>query len=400
MKEQLQQRLIPTYFNEFQCIGGACEDTCCAGWRIDIDQKTFKKYKKEKNPTIKNTLQKNITRNRSNNINFFNYGKFKMNEDTTCAMLTADKLCSIQQTLGAEALCHTCTIYPREIVAINDVVEKTLTLSCPEAARIVLNRPDGLDFIEEEGIEKNDVLKTIHQSPEEHELFWKLRIFMIDTLQNRKHSLETRLLIIAMFLQKYIELDVKNAIETENLIQQHISYLQFDDLNVLFSNIPTNYTKQLSFAFSILQHNFSPAFKEMTDIVTETLDLHSSSQVENTIANFKAAIDKTYQPFIKEYDFILENYLVNAVFEKIKGTSNEHLLNTFTSICLDFTMVRLLIIGYVGSKDQITLEDTLYCIQKYSKSLSHNAQYKKDITTFLQQDYASILSQITMMVHI
>ena len=30
-------KLVPTYFNEFACIGGACEDNCCIGWEIGID---------------------------------------------------------------------------------------------------------------------------------------------------------------------------------------------------------------------------------------------------------------------------------------------------------------------------------------------------------------------------
>ena len=27
----------PDYYEKFSCIAGACEDTCCAGWEIDID---------------------------------------------------------------------------------------------------------------------------------------------------------------------------------------------------------------------------------------------------------------------------------------------------------------------------------------------------------------------------
>ena len=29
---------------QFKCIGGECEDTCCAGWSVSIDKKTYKKY--------------------------------------------------------------------------------------------------------------------------------------------------------------------------------------------------------------------------------------------------------------------------------------------------------------------------------------------------------------------
>ena len=36
---------VPTYFNEFVCIGGACEDNCCIGWEVDIDDESLEVYK-------------------------------------------------------------------------------------------------------------------------------------------------------------------------------------------------------------------------------------------------------------------------------------------------------------------------------------------------------------------
>ena len=49
---------IPDYYKEFSCIAGDCEDTCCAGWQIVIDEKSKRRYAKaaiglnniEKNP--------------------------------------------------------------------------------------------------------------------------------------------------------------------------------------------------------------------------------------------------------------------------------------------------------------------------------------------------------------
>ena len=31
----------PDYYEKFACIAGACEDTCCAGWEIDLDEETY-----------------------------------------------------------------------------------------------------------------------------------------------------------------------------------------------------------------------------------------------------------------------------------------------------------------------------------------------------------------------
>ena len=34
----------PKYYEKFQCIAGQCEDTCCAGWEIDIDDVSYDYY--------------------------------------------------------------------------------------------------------------------------------------------------------------------------------------------------------------------------------------------------------------------------------------------------------------------------------------------------------------------
>ena len=31
-------------FQSFQCIAGACPDTCCAGWEIDVDEDALAAY--------------------------------------------------------------------------------------------------------------------------------------------------------------------------------------------------------------------------------------------------------------------------------------------------------------------------------------------------------------------
>ena len=43
--ETTQEYFIPEYMLDFRCIGKDCIDSCCVGWNIEIDKKTFKKYK-------------------------------------------------------------------------------------------------------------------------------------------------------------------------------------------------------------------------------------------------------------------------------------------------------------------------------------------------------------------
>lgn len=51
---------IPDYYKEFSCIAGDCEDTCCAGWQIVIDEKSKRRYAKA--ATGLNNIEKNLAR--------------------------------------------------------------------------------------------------------------------------------------------------------------------------------------------------------------------------------------------------------------------------------------------------------------------------------------------------
>ena len=50
----------PNYMEKFRCIGGACEDSCCAGWRVVFDKRTTQTYLNAKDPEIREIAIKSI----------------------------------------------------------------------------------------------------------------------------------------------------------------------------------------------------------------------------------------------------------------------------------------------------------------------------------------------------
>ena len=51
------------YLDEFKCIGGKCEDTCCKEWSVYVDKDTYEKYDSIKDKDIR----KFVTDNRLGN---------------------------------------------------------------------------------------------------------------------------------------------------------------------------------------------------------------------------------------------------------------------------------------------------------------------------------------------
>ena len=129
----------PHYYRKFQCIASECEDTCCAGWEIMIDDKALEKYKKAKGP-IGNRLK--------NSINW-KEGSF-LQYHHRCAFLNDENLCDLYTEMGPDSLCRTCRMYPRHVEEFEGSREYSLCLSCMEAAKIILGCEEKVRFLTKE----------------------------------------------------------------------------------------------------------------------------------------------------------------------------------------------------------------------------------------------------------
>ncbi len=174
---------IPDYYFKFKCTADQCEDTCCAGWQIGIDETSAQRYWKEKGP-FRRTFRKNIN---------FHDSVFRQQPDGSCAFLREDGLCEMVLQMGEEALCRTCHYYPRHIEEFENEREITLSVSCPEVAKILMNRRMPVHFLH-----KKDEKEEIY--PDYDPIFFdqlqEAREVMIQILQNRSLPASVRALLI------------------------------------------------------------------------------------------------------------------------------------------------------------------------------------------------------------
>lgn len=190
---------IPDYYHEFHCIAGDCEDTCCSGWQIVADPKSLKRYRAEKS-SYRKTLKEKIDWKNS---------CFKQDEEHRCAFLNGENLCEMYIHIGEKSLCKTCKRYPRHIEEFEDAREITLSVSCPEVARILMKHLEPVSFkmIEKEGEEEYEDFDPF--------LFDKLldaREVLYRILQNRNEPVKVR-----MGLSYGLARDMQRRINHEDL---------------------------------------------------------------------------------------------------------------------------------------------------------------------------------------
>ena len=184
------QVVTPEFAQKFECSAGACPDTCCQGWEIIIDPDALDYYR-----SLEGALGEKVRAA----ICPGDEPKFRFAENGRCILQENDGLCQLQKTLGEQALCRVCRTYPRFIRQYGALRETGVSLSCPEAVRLLLEDASPIRFVrseEEYPIEPNDL---------EPAMFYSLlqsRTTAFSLLQDRRYDFAARLLLLLSFSER------------------------------------------------------------------------------------------------------------------------------------------------------------------------------------------------------
>ena len=129
--------VVPTYYNDFQCIAGACRHNCCIGWEIDIDRETLARY-----DAIPGEAGERLRRQIAGDP-----PHFILDSEERCPCLTGDNLCSLILTQGEGALCQICRDHPRFRNFWPGRTEEGLGACCEVAARLILSQKSPLTLV-------------------------------------------------------------------------------------------------------------------------------------------------------------------------------------------------------------------------------------------------------------
>lgn len=379
-----RQLLVPQYMREFSCIGSACEDSCCIGWRVDIDEDTYKKYKKSRDLELKPLFEKNVTRQRSKS-SAMSYAKIRMENEGRCSFLSEENLCKVQLNIGAEFLSNTCTVYPRSINSINGVVEKSATMSCPEAARLALLNPSGIEFdqIEELADTRGFITKQLITNNSKYtnkvqKYLWELRIFSIQVIQDRTYTLAERLIILGMFYQKVQEqIDQGDVHVIPSTIAKFTNLMANHGMKDLLVEIPTLLEVQMELCKELVDYRYalginSQRYIECLTEMLEGIQYTKEATVEEVTEHYKKAFEEFYEPFMTEHEYILENYLVNYVFKNLFPLGQKTLFDDYVMLVIHYSMIKLHLIGMAGFHKGLTTDLIIKLIQSFAKTVEHN----------------------------
>ncbi|HJP19417.1 MAG: lysine-N-methylase [Gammaproteobacteria bacterium] len=405
---------LPQYMKEFKCTGSECEDVCCRSWKVIIDKKTYNKYKKISKAEIKEKLDKNIKRLESGS-NDTKYAKIK-NDSTTgfCPFLSTNRLCILQQRFGEEYLCDTCAVYPRAINKVGDVLEESGEMSCPEVAKRALLNPEGIKFEEKEIEFKrakilNKVLELQYPDSKQKlkKYFWQIRKFTFELVQRRSLRLADRLIILGIFYEKIQKImEGKRIDKIPDTIAGFQDMLKNETLKKSLAQLPNNIALQMVLLKQLIDKRIANGISSQryADCYAEFLkgvNFDKASNVVEIAAKYKLAYRRYFEPFIKDNEYIMENYIVNYIFKHVTPYANtdyENIFSDYTMLVVSYSAVKMQLIGMAGFHKGINENLVIKLIQSFGKTMEHNDNYRKDALNILQKNGCTTMAHMAILI--
>lgn len=334
-------------FDEFRCIAGECPESCCLSWQIVIDDESLVKYSEMKGD-FANRLK--------NSIDWLE--NCFMQYNGRCALLNDEGYCDLQLEKGEEALCDTCDQYPRHMEDFEGVREYSLSLSCPEAARVYCENLMEVEFSEYEDDEEDEDFEEFDYMLYSNLTAAREDLFAI--IKDRKVSLLKRmekvLRYVRLFQKYYDEEDYDSLAAISASDAEQEAWVWKDDLA---------HFKEL-FELEHLREGF-------TDILNASYEFWYGKDI------------KILDELSEEESRAGENILMVLIYTYFCGAVYDDMI--FSKAAIAVYMVRWIIMLHRAAGDGMKLSEMVY---RVCREIEHSDNNLNDLDLYFMEYYSGI----------
>lgn len=349
---------IPDYYKEFKCTADKCEDTCCAGWQIVVDRKSLSRYRQ-----VKGKFGKRVRKSVD-----WKEGAFRQDRERRCAFLNEENLCDLYANLGEKSLCRTCRLYPRHIEEFEGVREISLSASCPEVARILLERRTPVKFrtYEKAGEEEYEDFDPFLFS-----VLLDAREAMLQILQNRELSIEVREgLILGMAHDMQRRVQRRELFECSHVIERYQTDEAAEFTRSVIEKEDRKRTSQQLFSklyqLELLKEDWGILLVETEDLLYK--------EGETGYWKKKAAFEAWRKKYLEDWDIHTEQLLVYFIFTYFVGAVYDG--EIYAKVRFSISMVHLIqelwMARWLKNEGQLTKEEMVELLYRFSREVEHS----------------------------
>ncbi|EGT3616951.1 flagellar protein FliB [Clostridium perfringens] len=433
---------VPNYFNEFKCIASECEDTCCAGWGIVIDDETRGYYEKVEGEFGEILRSKIVKDDDGDNVFLLNNGN--------CSFLNENKMCDIYINLGEEHLCYTCKQFPRYTEEFLDLREIGISLSCPEAARIILRKPENTTFnLNEEDNYENKIQKELEDdlrlsseninclncdlgqcfdssNSDNSECFDSNNNSAVDGLTDDEDCfdegideevlsefLECRNIVFNIIERNDLDLGTKTALALEFVkeVQNKIDLGDMDEIpelieeyrdenfiNALIKDLES-YKEKESIKHKNLCEYFN-VYKSIKHINSnDPLGLEKALKYFEENKEFYFEKHKEFNEYYKENLYKFKNILVYFIFRYFMKSIFDYDMSAKIKLAIISTLMikELAVVRFIENNNSFTEEDMVEVSRMYSKDIEHSDENIEDLQEIFETEEIFEVDEILAM---
>jgi lysine-N-methylase len=393
------KRLQPSGYHAFRCIGADCEDTCCSGWLVNIDKETYELYQRcddaEMGPRLRELVTINPASQSGNS-----YARIGL-DGASCPFLERG-LCGVQNRLGESFLSITCAKYPRVWNVVDDVLQRSLDLACPEAARLMLLDPGPMAFDQAESSQPDlqpgelcELTTRDATSCKPYAYFREIRAFLLELLQYRAYPIWKRLVILASFCDQLEQLaEAGQNAQVPASIQWFRQAVAGNQLDSAIQQHSAKPVLQLGTVLELIVARITveyvaPRFLECYQEFKDGIEWTAQSSMEEIGQRYAAAHAREFAPFLERHGHMLEHYLVNYVHRTLfplgpqKGIGDPHIdhkVETIREHCLlmlvYYGVIQTVLIGQAAfHRTEFGPAHAIRAVQSVAKAFEHNLSF-------------------------
>ncbi len=379
----------PTYAAAFRCIGPECEDHCCHGWTIPLDRRTYENYQLFPAEKLGSLVQHfvSVTPDKAEGL----HARINLTPSGHCPFFGADRLCGIQKEYGGALLSSTCSIYPRTLNSVDGVLEGSLTMSCPEAARNVLLNPDAMQVAGNllSGAFRTDSVARLPTTGAIHKpygCFHEVRALLIEVVRDRTRPLWQRLLLIGSLCER---LDRVRTAEDDaavpGILAEYREVIENKWLHVELESVPSNPALKLKVIFQLTDNHIKDPvcgarFRDAFWTFVEGIATPQEPDASDDVQRFLQAEKLYHRPFFENSPHILENYLINYMYQTLfpfglEGSVHfrqQGIFDDYILMTTQFAWMNGLLVGIAAHyRENFAAEHVVRTVQAFTRATAH-----------------------------